>query len=559
MEHEMSFEDRDDGGLGLDEFLNYDPEAEKGGGGGQWLKPWKKGRQIDIWLHTESKIRAVWGHQIPHEIEVDEKSDKGEKTGRKVFKLSWPRFVSPDLATIHSNQYFRDGAFLRELLNKDPKTGRLYGGTPETAFMRDPFLILREYLYHAIEKRMIDPAAVVFEWVDHKNKGELIQWTAGEMSRQVKRGFKNRGHSLDTKLEYIFVVINHEKPGEGPKITRETKLLGDLMRDLIKREIESRGEDGDPFKSPYCIRWKFDPDSSSPMKSYDAFRIDKNACTPDVWQAIGGSPDPAAGENWERVLAPDTSEHSRINEGDQEKIRQIFEDAMQIPLPIEAIFSDDWEVRRSVVTGAILTTSAPRAPASEGASASGASRPNPGAAPGAVRPGSSSAQGAPSSAGPARPAAAASKAPTASTQAAPTPAAASGPQPRRKVKKEEPAPAPKEPEVEKFACIGPDEEHPCGYMLRPDEAKCPKCGTEYEIADTVVAPEKPKPAAPVSDGGVKRPAARTDAEQAELEVLSKKKCIGCGASKFEKVDNGEGGFTHKCTNCGLDQGDDIPF
>lgn len=563
----MSYDDRDEG-MGLDDFLSYDPEAEKGGGGGSWLKPWKKRRTIDVWLHTESKIRAVWNHQIPHEIEVDEKNQAGEKTGRKVLKLAWPRFVSPDLATIHANQYFREGNVLREQMNKDPKTGKLIGGSPATAYMRDPFLILREYLWHAIDKKLIEPSAVVFEWVDHKKQGELIQWTAGEMSRQVKRGFNNRGHSLDTKLEYIFVVVDHEKPGEGPKITRETKLIGDKMRDEIKKQIESRGEDGDPFKSPYCFRWKFDPDASTPMKSYDAFRIDKNACTPDIWRAIGGAPDEEQGERWDIVEAPDTSEYARVNDGDMEKIRQVFERATQIDLPLDAIFSDDWEVRRSVVTGAILSTSAPRSSAGSSSSTSAPSRPNPGAAPGGAarpasgptRPGAApggAARTTTAASGPSRPAT--SAAGTTSAPAASAPATA-GPQPRRKKKTEEAPPPPKEPEVERIPCDGPDGGPPCDAMLLPTDAKCPKCGTEYEIGESVVAPEAPPPKAqPSAPSGAKRPAARSAEEQAEAEEIAGKKCIACGSEKLEKVDNGEGGQTLKCANCGCDQGDDIPF
>lgn len=564
----MSNEDRDDGGLGLDEFLSYDPDAERGGGG-SWLKSWKKSGQIDLWLHTESKIRAVWGHQINLDMEVDEKNDHGEKTGRKINKLAWLRFVSPDLGTVNANQYFREGSQLRELYNKDPKNGKLWGGSQATAFMRDPFLILREYLWHAIDKKLIEPNTVVFEWVDYKQQGELIQWTAGEMSRQVKRGFKNRGHSLDTKLEYIFVVVQNDKPGEGPKVARETKLLGDKMRDQIKQQIESKGEGGDPFKAPYCFRWKFNPDAPTPMKMYDAFRIDKNACTPDIWQAIGGAPDPEAGEKWDIVEAPDTSEYAVVNDGDMDKIRVAFEQAAQIELPLDAIFSDDWEVRRSVVTGAILSTSAPRASSVTQVQ----TRPNPGAAPGAARPGAAPAQqgaarptqgvarpGAPATAtGQTRPAATAP-----ATQTSAQPASASGPQPRRKKKADvEPAPVapPAEPEPERIPCDGPDGGPPCDAMLLPTDEKCPKCGAEYDIGEQVVAPDPvaaPAKVQPSAPSGAKRPGARTEAEQAEAEAPVKK-CLACGSTNLIGASNEDGTTSLKCGNCGCDQGDDIPF
>lgn len=541
-----------DSGMGLAEFLDFDPDRDRGGGG-DWLKPWKKQKQIDIWLHTASGIRGVWGHQFIIDVEVDEKNDKGEKTGRKANKLLWPRFVSPDLASIHANQYFRDGDQLRELFNKD-RAGKLIGGSNATAFMTDPFLILREYLYHAIAQKLLDPDAAVFEWVNHKERGELITHTAGELSRQVKRGFKNRGHSLDTKLEYIFVVVNHERPGDGPKVTRETKLLGDNMRAEIKRQIESKGvEEGDPFKLPYCFRWKFDADASSPMKSYEAFRVDKNVCTQEIWIAIGGAPDPEQGESWDIVEAPDTAQYARVNDGDMDKIAQAFEQAAQIELPLEAIFSSDWEVRRRVVTGEILRQSASRVQ-TQSAQTQSVARPNPGAAPGAVRPGAARAATPATTPAATRPVSTAA-APAAASSPAPAAAAPSGPQPRRKKKEEPaPAPAPREPEVERIPC------EDCGHPMLPTEAKCPKCGAEYDIGETVVEPEPPAPKAqPSAPSGAKRPQAKSAEEQAEANEIAEKKCIACGSQKLVKVTREDGTSSLKCENCNVDQGDDIPF
>ncbi len=247
--------------------------------------------------------------------------------------------MSPDTNNINANQYFRDGKVLRDMLNRD-KQGKPLGPVSQ-AFMRDPFLLLREYLFHAIDRGVLQVDDVVFEWVDHKKRGELITWTAGETSRKVKRGFSNRGHSLDSKLEYIFVVVDNARPSDGPKITRETKLVGDKMRAEIKRQMESRGaEDGDPFKNPYCFRWKYIEKAKSPMDSYDVFRMDANPCTVEVWQAIGGAPDAERGEKWDLVGAPDTSEYARVNDGDMDKIRQAFESAAQIDLPLDAIFSE---------------------------------------------------------------------------------------------------------------------------------------------------------------------------------------------------------------------------
>jgi hypothetical protein len=567
----------DDEGLGLDEFLGYDPDKDKGGGGGAWLKPWKKAKKIDIWLHLASKIHAVWGHQFILDDEIDEKDDQGQKTGRTKQILRWPRFVSPDTGNIHANQYFRDNDILRETTLRDRHGKEIRGADGKPLYMSDPFLLLREYLRRAARAGVLDVGTTVFEWVDHKKQGQLINWTVGELSGLVKRGRNNRGHSLDGKLEYIFTVIQHEKPEEGPKITRETKLLGDLMRDEIKKQIESRGdEEGNPFKYPYCFRWEFDPDAPTPMKSYRVFRVDKNACTDEVWDAIGG--------NEGAEPPPDTAQYARVNDGDMEKIRAAFENAAQIDLPLEAIFSPDPDVRKSVVTGAILrgaSTSTSSAGSTRKASAEvpeggtgarGAVRP--GAAPGASRSAATTSQ-----AGARRPGAASAPAdaPAGSSTAESAPATrAGGPPPRRKKVTQAEPPPPKEPEVEKFKCEGPDDETPCGKLIPVTCEKCPHCGAEYEIEpDDTAPPSAPEPApAPT---GVKRPTsgganpdtvtdsgnfapggAKRPSTAAAEEVADEKPCFACGHDVINLVETDEG-QKRVCANCGMDQGDDIPF
>lgn len=531
-------------GLGLDEFLDYDPDAQRGSGESKWLPKWKDGGFIDIFLHTESKIRPVHGHQIPCEIEADQKNQAGEKTGKKEPRLTWPRFTSPDMPNIHANQFFYGDGVLREQFNRD-KNKKLIGGSNETAYMRDPFLILREYLRHAVMKKILDVDTVVFEWVNTKKKGELISWTVGELSRMEKRGFANRGHSLDTKLEYIFVVVDYNKPEEGPKIARETKMVGEKMRDEIKKQIESRGEDGDPFTKPYCFRWKFDKDKP-PANMYDVYRMDKNGCTTEVWRAIGGAPDPDAGEAWDIVESIDTSEFARVNDGDMEKIRQIFENAAQITLPLNEIFSEDWKVRQSVVTGAMFSTDRPAASSSSNQQAS---RPNPGAAPGAQRPAVRANAGSNPAPTPG------AQRPTQSAASAPQSAPQGEPQSRRKKKADDPV-AP--PPVELIKCEGHDATPTsaaieCDYMLRPDEEKCPKCGAEYDIPPPPTPAPKgdPTPGTSAQNQQPKRPSATASPE-------SDLKCIACGNKRIEPVVTKEG-TVMKCASCGCDQGDLIPF
>lgn len=527
----MAYDDDDDGGMGLSDFLNHDPDAQKLGGRLGWLQSWKKAKKIDIWLHTGAKIHAVYGHQMPFEDEVDEKNDAGEKTGGTKLILRWPRFLSPDQSNIHANQYFRDDrGIMKEQENRNRK------GKP-IGYMRDPFLVLREYLRHAGNAELLNLDDVVFEWVNRKERGELIQWRVGELSGLEKRGKKNRGHSLDTKLEYIFIVVQNDKPGDGPLIARETKLVGDLMRSCIQQQIESRGTDeGNPFTYPYCFRWEFDANSKSPMTSYKVFRIDKAECTDEIWKQIGGDV-----EGEEPVEPPDITSLTTVQEGDMEKIRTSMEAAAQFDLPFDLIFSEDEDDRRSLVTGTFLNNSkATRSKRTEQAAKPGPAKEEEteSKSGGATRPASRKPAAKP---GPAR-----TEAKTEVEEKATT----SAPSRRRKTKTE---PKP-EPEVEKFACEGPDDDTPCGELIPVTCEVCPKCGAEYEIE---AEPEqKPKTetkkvdASKPGKSGVTRPGSSKSGDDSD--------CIACGSADIETTVE-DGVTTRRCNNCGADQGDDLPF
>src|SRR5258706_5603113 len=126
----MTYEERadEDVGLGLSEFLDYDPDAEKSRrAGGEWLGNWKDKGSIVIWLHTKSPICPTWSQQFIYEDVVDDKETKKEK-----LILRWPPHISPDGPKVHSNQYFREPR----------KTG-----VPQVPPDRDPFLLLRDWLF----------------------------------------------------------------------------------------------------------------------------------------------------------------------------------------------------------------------------------------------------------------------------------------------------------------------------------------------------------------------------------------------------------------------------
>lgn len=289
-------------GLGLEAFLNHNKDA-----GSRNRFDWKKEGKATVWLSTRAAPAYVcWNHPF---LMLDTVKDKD--SGEEKVILRYPRFVSPDPEPVNASQYFRQE---NDRLKIPPRL--------------DPFLLLREYLRHEADHIPLD--AVVFEWTNPKD-GEVIQWRRGHLARLVDRTKASMFHSLDTKLEYYFVVCNDDDPAAGLAIVNGTKLLGDKMKEAIGREMESNGDQGNPLKNPYAFRWTFDKNASSPMKSYDAFRYNKARLTDAIREAIT-SPD-----------FPDPSPDCEVRPGDKAKLRAAMEDAARIDLPWDRLFVPGWD------------------------------------------------------------------------------------------------------------------------------------------------------------------------------------------------------------------------
>lgn len=493
-------------GLNISSFLKH---TNDGGRRGQWLRDWRKNGegQVTVWLHTRAPIIPSFTHQFMLEDEYEDKETK-----KKVPFLRFSRFVTCDPELVHRNQYFR-----------------FDDGTMKNPPDRDPFLILREWLRRAEHLPLEEP---IFKWNDVKNRKAIV-WERGEISGLVKRGKANWGHSLDTKLEYVYVVVDDDDIKTGPVLAREGKLLSQKIVAVIKQQQSQFGEDGgDPAQHPYAFVWQA-IDTNVPMNAYNAFKAEGSEFTNEVWEKI------------QSEEYPDPTSYGEPEDGDMEKIRDAFTAAAQVELPIDEIFSEDSEVRQALIRG-----EAKRAPAraSKAAQARTAVKPPVPQAGGQKPAETNGAQAKPNGA-----------------QAKP---ATSGPQPRRK-KVEEP-PAETEPEQETIPCD--DCQHP---MLATD-TKCSNCGTQYEVEQdappAAAKPATPKPTpkttAAAKPGTTPKPATNKPA------TTAKPKPTGGGTKAAPKPETQEEGGVEAancwscqsplngerlCPECGLEQGDDIPF
>lgn len=495
-------------GLDLEEFLGHDPDAGKGGGGGgNWLKKWKDKGKLTFWLHALSKIHPVWGHKF---IEVGEAKEEGSDKKKPV--LRFPHFVCPDNPEVYANQFFRENGVLKVLPN------------------RDPFIYLREWLRWVGEKELLPLDAIVFEWTDYKQNNQLIRWSLGRVSGLVKSNQTNWNHTIDAKLSYLLTVVDHDNLALGPKLTSESKMVGQELKKIIQREMESNGtEKGNPFKNPYAFRLKYDEKAKSFNDTYSLFRFNDAVYTREVWDQV-----------W-REDAPDATPYTQFQETDMVKIRAAFQTAMQIDLPLDLIFSTELEDRRAVLRGAGAPGTKPRKPAGAAESA------RPSAEPGAPRPSSS------------RPPPPGGEAAPVSRNAPPPPDASNAgeaaPPPRRKkVEAAPPAPPPK-PDVPMTKC---DE---CGTPMKFTDSKCPKCGAEYEVdgePEQAAPPVAAAPPAQPTKGAGRNVPPPPGGEEPAAHVEGK--CSMCRSEAgFNRKKLPGGHFKDTCKTCGAYQSDDIPF
>jgi hypothetical protein len=452
---------------GIGGFLRHTKENSFGGGG-QWLN-WKDEKQVTVWLHTRVVPLVVWNHSFSM-VDVVEDRD----TGRPKPVMRFNRFVSPDPEPVHRQQHWRkeDGS-----LKMPPD--------------RDPFLLLREWLRTADHIGLED---TVFAWRDPKDN-KVTVWNRGEISGLVKRARANFNHSLDTRMEYLFVVVRNDDIAKGAYLSRESAALGRRLGEVIEQQQAGLGDQGgDPLLNPYAFVWAFDP-KKSPNEMYKVWKAEGVKYTEEVFDAITGTD------------YPDPSEFAVVRDGDMEKIRAAFQSAAKVELPLDQIFSEDPAVRQALCGGQKKrpAMSTPGNAAKPTGARSEAATP----VTGPQRPGAAAAT-VPQN-GVSRPVAAA---PMNGTATAKVPAAMGG---RRRRKAEEPPPPPPEPEIERVPCD-------CGFMMPATATTCEQCGAVWEIEDDELVDSNP--------------------------VSASTQCFACKGPLDAK------GY---CTVCKLDSGDEIPF
>lgn len=272
------------------------------------------GHAAIVWLHAGSGVIAHsrYVHSFP--------TYKTNRDGETYLNFGMT-YVSPESDRVCEQQYFRESKESDSPMKVPPSL--------------DPFLLLREWLRNEINSGRMSPEQIVFRWKNPKakdNQNPIIEWKAGHLSRLEKRGRMTGMHSLDAKLEYIFLLVDNDAPDQGVQQYISTKGLGKALRDEIQRQIKSDGvEEGNPLLNPYALRFVYNPNASSPNDFYSVGRYNRARLTDEISELIHSQNYPDV----ERICKP----------RDDEKllIRSAMEAAAEIELPLDLLFNTGWQ------------------------------------------------------------------------------------------------------------------------------------------------------------------------------------------------------------------------
>jgi hypothetical protein len=293
--------------MDLDGFLGHTTR----GPSANFLDGWKKRSppQVKIVLHTKAPIMAVWQHQWPKIV-------TREKDGREVREVWSGAFNSWETEEILTKQYQRDDSEKRV--------------HPPVIC---PMSIMLEEVHRLYEDGQLEWDTALFRFVgDDITKAKTLH-TAGMLNRaakvwetlteQQRRDAKKRGmpgpsdawmENMLAKCSYVFSVVDYDAPKDGIQIAKETTLVGDKMKKVIRDRMTSEGDDkGHPFLHPYVFQWSHNPTAKNFGDKYDVVAIGKLPITDAIRQLVIETP------------APDISRWT--GKGDIEALRASMEDA----------------------------------------------------------------------------------------------------------------------------------------------------------------------------------------------------------------------------------------
>lgn len=287
--------------------------------GGDRLKNWKKDGEITIWLPLNQPPLVVWRHQFP--IAVTRDKDK------EATLAYWMR----------GHVCWESEATLKDERKRVRETGARI--IPPTAC---PLCKMQEWLYQQVKVlEKIDWMTDIFRFDGATNPKDNLVLKAGgmlgffgskfmseeekaEMAAAGVKGTEAWKQKVGAKPECLVCVVDNNEPDKGIQTTFEPISVGEAIKDVLRKAVESRGPEASYSKKPYAIKLKKDPNAKSFNETYDAVAIEKIGLSHEIEAAIIGQ-------------VPDLSMHLRPFNG--LKFRAFLEKHALIKMPFDEFFS----------------------------------------------------------------------------------------------------------------------------------------------------------------------------------------------------------------------------
>lgn len=301
--------------MDLEEFLGH--KTSTPGGYAKNVR-WRdrKPAKLDTWLHTQGKIVALWKHGWKRLVQ------------RKVDGVDVLQIWAGDF-NCHEHE-----SVLKEQYRRLPDGRRKL--PPTTC----PMCLVMEYMREQVALKRLDWTAPAFEFKGSDSTeiitvgGMLGLFDGDKLTPKQLQELRDAGIRRDeawkeatkAKCNYVFQVVDNDNPGDGVQVAVETTALGDAVKAAIAGQIEALGAvEGNPLRTPYAIRWKYDANAAQFGDKYSALVMPKLQLTQDVRELIFDTP------------APDITE--TIAKGNAEALLAVMQKTARVQLPLEQLFA----------------------------------------------------------------------------------------------------------------------------------------------------------------------------------------------------------------------------
>lgn len=201
------------------------------------LSKWKDKGQIDIWIHTNSGMDCRLNHVLPFvRTGKNKDGDDEEMVG-----------------------------FFNFVCHEDVRDFHFRKNPPQHC----PIDLIVEQIRN--ENRIADDDIVYRVEIGDRKRDRFISKVDFIGEGKSKDSWQN---TMKPQCQYVLVVIDHANPANGLVVATEKFSLGEKIKKAIKKEVERRGDLGNPHINPYPFRWKFDENARNFSDYYDAYPLD---------------------------------------------------------------------------------------------------------------------------------------------------------------------------------------------------------------------------------------------------------------------------------------------